>query len=125
MEGCAFAYRHIVDHLGNAGFPIIELRATGGPTKSDVWNQINSDVCGVPIVLIETLSDASIGDAMIAGVGTGVFTSFAEAVKKTVKVGKRYEPIEENVQKYQELFSIYKEIYEGLKGVFKKLSVHG
>jgi xylulokinase len=123
MEGCGFALRHIVDYLSDAGFPISELRATGGPAKSDIWNRINCDVSGVPIVLIETLSDASIGDAMIAGVGTGVFDSFSDAIEKTVKVGKRYDPIDENQKKYDRFFKIYLELYESLGGVFDKLAI--
>ncbi len=123
MEGCAFELRHITDYLKDAGFPVSELRATGGPTKSDIWNQINCDVSGIPVVLVETLSDASVGDAMIAGVGVGLFTGFDEAVEKTVRVGMRYRPIEENTKSYDQFYALYRESYESLTGVFEKLAL--
>lgn len=122
MEGCAFELRHITDYLKDAGFPVSELRATGGPSKSDIWNQINCDVSGIPIVRVETLSDASVGDAMIAGVGTGVFADFNEAVEKTVRVGKRVDPLEKNRELYDQFYGLYRESYESLTGVFEKLA---
>ena len=122
MEGCAFEMRRITDHLKNAGYSVGGLRATGGPAKSDIWNQINCDASGIPIVLIETLSDASVGDAMIAGVGTGVFGDFPEAIAATVKTGKRYATTDGAVKRYHELYSLYLETYAGLKPVFSKLA---
>jgi ribulose kinase len=75
-----------VEYFKSCGYAISDLRTTGGPTKSNVWNQITSDVTGTQITLIDSLSDASLGDAMRAGIGIGVFADFEEAAGKTVRV---------------------------------------
>ena len=61
--------------MAKYGHMIKELRGAGGPTKSDVWNQITSDISGVQLTLIESNADASVGDAMLAAIGTGGFAS--------------------------------------------------
>jgi len=125
MEGVAFSYMSIIDHLEGSGFRISEMRETGEPTKSDLWNQISADICGVPISLIESLAEAPVGDVMIGGVATGIFTSFEDAINKTIKLGKKYEPDPKNKKVYDDLYKINMDLYKGLFDSYSALANTG
>ena len=116
MEGVAFSYRSITEYLEKSGFCINEMRAMGGPTKSDLWNQIVADVCGVPIYLIESLAEAPVGDAMIGGVAVGIFKDFDHAVEKTIRLGSKYEPDPGKRETYRELYNSNKILFNRLYG---------
>jgi xylulokinase len=73
-------------------------------------------------VLKPKVSDASFGSALLAGVGSGVFTDLTDAVEKCCKVEREYRPIEENSKKYIKLFDIYMDIHNGLADIYKELS---
>ena len=60
------------------------------------------------------------GAAILAAVGCGVFDSVEEAAKKLVKVTGTEEPDPELVQKYEERYQEFKELYPALKGFFSK-----
>jgi xylulokinase len=122
MEGVAFEVRNHVGHMAKYGHRITELCGAGGPTRSNVWNQITSDVSGVRLTLIESNADASVGDAMLAAIGTGGFADFADAVAKTVRPGKVFTPNPEMKEFYSKRFEIYMRIYESLCPSFTEMA---
>ena len=118
LEGVAFSYRSIIDYLCENEFTVSEMYATGGPTKSEIWNQISSDVCNIPIFLLDTIAEATVGDAMIAGVACGIFKDFKEAIQKTVKIGKKYYPNIENKKIYSKLYKIEMDLFKTLFPIY-------
>ena len=105
-----------MESVRKTGLSMGKVRIMGGPTKSPVWNQIQADLYGVQA---ETLAipDASVLGAAITGaVGTGLFPGFEEAVNKLVRVDQVYIPNPENTKRYNELYQVYREAYEGLAG---------
>jgi len=58
---------------------------------------------------------------LIAGVGVGVYNSFAEAVNGIVKVKKTIVPGIPNTKKYNQYYRLYKKLYYSLKENFKEL----
>ena len=81
LEGAAFGLRHNLEAAAAAGFRARTLACVGGGARSPVWNQIKADVTGMPIRLPVAATGAPLGDALAAGVGTGVYASFADAVR--------------------------------------------
>ena len=116
MEGIVMEHRDMMESVRKTGLSMGKVRIMGGPTKSPVWNQIQADLYGVQA---ETLAipDASVLGAAITGaVGTGLFPGFEEAVNKLVRVDQVYVPNPENTKRYNELYQVYREAYEGLAG---------
>jgi xylulokinase len=73
MEGTAYALRETTARLAQAGITVQELRLTGGPAESALWNQITADVTGLPVLVPEVSSGAAAyGAALLAGLGVGV-----------------------------------------------------
>jgi len=121
LEGITLELRYCVDLLEKAGVTINELRATGGGSKSDYWMQIKADIMGRPIRVEQVTEASSLGCAMLAGTGTGVYASLDDAVKQLVKPGKTFEPVESNAAYYNDRFGLYMEIYPKLKDLFHRM----
>ena len=62
----------------------------------------------------------ALGAAMLAGVGTGVWRNFEDAVLQTVRVRKTYEPNPETKDVYDRGYESYRKLYENLKDLMKK-----
>jgi len=117
MEGGAFALKHNLDIAESCGGKVKELRAMGGASRSELWTQIKSDVTGKPITVCHSGTETSLGAAILAGVGTGVYKDFDEAVKLTVKITRHHEPNPENRTVYEKNYEVYRKLYENFKDV--------
>jgi xylulokinase len=121
-EGIAFSIRDLLEAARGLGLSFGTIRLMGGGAKSATWRQIIADVTGLVIERTES-GDASFGAALIAGIGTGVFASPADAVEKCVRLLDRTEPDPSRHEFYSELFSIYKTAQAALAEVNHQL--HG
>ncbi len=119
MEGGAFALRHNLEIAEKCGGEVKELRAMGGASLAHIWTQIKADVTGKPITVCHSGTETSLGAAILAGVGTGVYKSFEEAVELTVHATRHHEPEPENKGVYDRNYRIYRKLYEDLKGLMQ------
>jgi xylulokinase len=103
---------------------IRELRITGGATRSQTWNQIQSDITGLTVLKGAVEEATSLGAAILAGVGAGVYKGVAEAAGKMVAITERYTPNRKNSELYSKLFNLYKRTYRALSDerIFEDLS---
>lgn len=120
MEGVAFALKHNLDVAEQAGAEAKVLRAMGGAANSRLWTQIKADVTGKPIAVPASDTATTLGAAILAGVGTGFYSSYEEAVRMTVCETRRHEPDMANHERYRKNYEIYLELYGALKGLMKK-----
>lgn len=112
IEGLAYESRRQVELMEKGtGTKVSSVRMYGGSAVSDIWNQVFSDVLGVPVEIPNTVETTALGAAISAAVGVGLFDSCSEAGDKMVSVRKSYEPDETQVGLYGEF---YAEIYEPL-----------
>lgn len=114
MEGITLEVKDMINSMYACGAKVDEVRILGGPTKSELWNQIQADVYGRPVSTLKMPDAAVLGAAICAGVGVGVFSDIREGVDGMVEIEKTYEPIEQNVKVYEELYDVFCSIYEGL-----------
>ena len=121
MEGVTFALKDSLELIKDKGVKIKEIRAIGGGAKSRVWQQILADILGEEINLLNVEEGPAFGAALIAGVGVGVYDSFAEAVNRIIKVEKTIIPRIENSERYNQYYQLYKKLYYSLKEDFKEL----
>jgi xylulokinase len=100
---------------------IQEVRIIGGGATSALWRQIIADILGVEVFKMER-DDSSLGSAMLAGVGTGLFSSFLQAVEKCTRVVSLIKPDPKRNRQYTRQFAIYKEIQQALVEVNHKIA---
>lgn len=120
MEGVAYALKHNIDIAESAGASVKELLSVGGSANSALWMQIKSDITGKSLAVPFSDTATTLGAALLAGVGIGMYDSFEDAVKETVKITRRYEPDMENRKAYMKNYETYLELYKDLKSIMKK-----
>jgi ribulokinase len=122
MEAVAYAMYDSFRLMKEAGlkfnFPMV---LNEGGAVSRLWRKIITDVFNVPITLVKRRTGAPYGDAILAGVATGIFEDFSVA-KNWVEYVEPMEPNLENHAIYMEYFDLYKKIYEHVKDDFKELA---
>jgi xylulokinase len=115
MEGVALSLKHNIEVAKEVGAKVKVLRSIGGSANSLLWTQIKSDVTGLPIVVPSSDTATTLGAAILAGVGVGMYESFEEAVELTVTPKRQHEPNQEVSDVYKENYKIYLELYNNLK----------
>ena len=119
MEGVAYALRHNLETAEAAGARSETLRAMGGSANSRVWTQIKADVTGRGIEVPASDTATTLGAAILAGVGTGVWPDFEEAARQTVQIRKTYTPDPEKKAAYDRGYETYRQLYEHLKDLME------
>lgn len=94
-----------------SGIKVTSVVFAGGAAKSAIWSGILADVLGIPIKTPVIKEAASLGAAMCAGVGAGVFNDFTEAADVCVKFAEDYEPNIQNHTLYGEIYETWQKIY--------------
>jgi xylulokinase len=122
MEGVAFALRQTLEISLSLGGSVEGIVAAGGGAESDVWRQIQADVFGFPLQRTLLKEQASIGAALLAGVGAGVYKSLDEACRQTVRYGPVTEPNRKYRALYDDLYSQFVQLYPRLREDFHHLS---
>jgi xylulokinase len=115
LEGVAFSLRHNLEVAASAGAEASTLHAVGGAVNSRLWTQIKSDVTNHPIHAAQSDHAATLGAAILAGMGTGVFTSYEDAVTKSVRFTQTHKPNVAHKAVYDERYAEYLALYEHLK----------
>lgn len=115
LEGVAFSLRDSLEIFKESGAEISSIRLGGGGAKSKLWRQIQADVYGKTVEIIEADEGAAFGAAILAGVGAGAWKSVDEACEKTIRVKETVEPDAESVEKLNENYKIYRSLYSALK----------
>lgn len=116
LEGITFSLRDsqelMREHTGKTFNQIVSV---GGGAKNKDWLQMQADIFDTPIVTLSTEQGPGMGAAMIAAVGTGWFKDFEECTDIFVNYQNTIFPIKENVEKYNEIYKIYQEVYPTIK----------
>ncbi|MDR1466100.1 MAG: hypothetical protein LBI40_00545 [Treponema sp.] len=104
------------------GLTINELYIGGGGSKSNFTAQIISDLFNVPVYRTKESENCSLGAAMCAAVGAGIYSDLNEAIDG---MGKNYDvflPNKESHELYESLSkNVIEKLYPALEGILKDL----
>lgn len=115
LEGTAYGVRHNIETFREMGAPPARLVAVGGGANNRLWLQIVSDVTGEEQVVPERTVGASYGDAMLAGLATGVVPDVDTLRSQWVKVAEVIRPGAEAAAVYDASYPVYRDLYEHSK----------
>jgi xylulokinase len=121
MECVSMYFVDSLAALHRSGLEASEFVATGGGAKSDAWLQIEADVLGVRFVRPRITEASALGAAMLAGIGTGVFTSAQDCVARFVERVRVFEPDPARHRLYQEKAILYQQLLPSLHGLLSDL----
>ncbi len=119
LEAVAFMLRRNLDLIRTSGINIKEIRSTGGGASSRLWRQIKSDVCQLPVTTLASDDTALLGDAILAAVAVGTFTSIEEAVKQMVSIADTLTPLSTNIKLYDQAYQQYCRLNDVLDPYFR------
>jgi xylulokinase len=122
LEGVAFSLRDSLEIFKELGVPIERIRLGGGGAKSKLWRQIQADVYGQPVEILEADEGAAFGAAILAGVGAGAWESVDEASDKTIRILERVEPNKDSVDALNRNYESYNLLYSALRPAMKNIT---
>jgi xylulokinase len=117
MEGICYDIRDMLDAMVEGNVPEYStVRLTGGISRSEFWCQMQADIYNRPCETVACEEATALGCAMVAAVGVGVYPDFSTAAKEMVQVTKRYEPNPETVQRYEDAYQTWRQVFRALHG---------
>jgi autoinducer 2 (AI-2) kinase len=90
------------------------VRFAGGPSRGTLWPQVLADVLGIPVEVPPILEATSLGAALCAFVGAGVFANLEEAVAATAREPRHFAPDAANHAIYDEAYARWQGLYGSL-----------
>ena len=131
IEATAYGTRMIIEGFEEAGLKVDITLSGGIPIKNEMLVQVYSDVCNRKIKVVDSTQSSALGAAILGAAAaperiTG-FKNANEAAKKLGKVkDKVWEPNQDNVEIYNELYEEYKTLHgyfgTGINDVMKHLN---
>jgi xylulokinase len=126
LEGSAFALRDILEAMRSAGLEIRRITMVGGGARGALWRQIKADVTGLPVRVPTNVETTATGAAILAAVAAGLYPDCASAARAFVA----HEPAEdmpdaERRAAYDEAYQRYRDVYFGLRPVYRPEAPEG
>ncbi|MEN9443765.1 MAG: hypothetical protein RIS47_655, partial [Bacteroidota bacterium] len=123
IEGIAYALRKGVERTqhttGNEASKII---ISGGGSQSNEIMQLTADILGKTTYRPHTYETSSLGAAVNAAVGLGIYPNHKEAVKFMTRLKDSFHPIPSNTALYNAYYHrAYQHIYPRLYPIFKQI----
>lgn len=121
LEGVIFNLNAILDIYKKVQ-DISKLTVIGGGSKSPEWRQMMADIFNADIIVPNYLQEAtSMGAAVTAGVGVGLFQNFS-VIHDFLKTESVVQPIPENVEQYKKMIPLYDKAYFALEDLYADLA---
>jgi xylulokinase len=121
LEGVSFALRDALTLALSLGATVDSLVIAGGGAESVVWRQILTDVLGLPLKKARQQEQASLGAALLAGVGSGIYEDIAAACH-SIRYDDPTLPNTETHTFYNEAYEQYRTLYPLLNETMHSLS---
>jgi xylulokinase len=121
LEGITFSLNESIEIFRSTGKTIDSIVSIGGGAKNDTWLQMQADIFNAKIEKLTSEQGPGMGAAMLAAYGCGWYPSLKECAEEFIQTAKTYYPIQENVEAYKKLFTIYSQVYSQTKEMNEQL----
>ena len=122
MEGIAYEYscylKALKELLGDISFTSVYV--IGGGSKSPLFNSVKADVLGIPYTTLSKSDTATLGSAVVAGYGAGIYNSIENTIEKMIEKKNEIQPDINNHNIYKKYVPIYEGLFKALEDTFKK-----
>lgn len=121
LEGISFGFYHHLQVMAERGWEVKRVRVANGGARSRLWRQVTADVIGYPLEEVAHHPGSSLGAAFVAGMGVQAFSAWSE-IEKYINLAEVTRPDLDRHEKYRQLFSLYRQLYEDNKESFRRLA---
>jgi len=118
LEGVAYSLRDTLTIFADLKLPTESIRLGGGGARGGLWRQIQADVYGMPVDIVEAEEGPAYGAALLAGVGVGVWSSVDEACDTAVRVATRVQPNSASAAVMNKQYAAYRKLYPALREIY-------
>jgi len=120
LEGSAYFIRQLVER---AEEPLEEIIIVGGGAKSSLWRQIFADVIGVRALVPRILETGTLGAAILAGVGVGLYPGVAEAADTLVQIIGEHIPNPRWRERYDGMYRVYRALEDCVAPLYPQVPI--
>lgn len=124
LEAIAFGFRHHTEVFGDLGIPLERALITNGGSRSTLWKQIHAEVLGTDVTPIVDHPGASLGAAVLAGMGAGAI-GWDEPVGRFSQLGTPVRPDAAKVRVYDDAYRLWRELGDALTPISHALARRG
>ena len=121
IEAAALAIRHVAAPMLAAGIEVDAMRACGGPSRDDGWNQIKADVTGFTVEVPRVRETAAVGAAIVAAVGVEAQPDLPTAIRAMTSIDRRFEPDPARKRRYDHVYEAYVALHPAVAPVLRRL----
>lgn len=122
LEGITFSLNESIDIFRSAGKQIDTVVSIGGGARNAQWLQMQADIFNARVVQLDNEQGPGMGAAMLAAYGCGWFGSLEACAQQFIRTAKVFEPVEEHVGRYEQIFKIYQKVYTQTKELNESLA---
>jgi xylulokinase len=115
LEGVAFSLKDTFILFDELKIPVKAICLGGGGARGSLWRQIQADVYGYPVDLLEAEEGGAFGAALLAGTGVKAWPNVESACAATVRVSETIVP--RNAAVMEEAYKTYQRIYPALQKI--------
>jgi gluconokinase len=98
-----------------------KIQATGGFARSELWRQMMADIFNQKVIVPESFESSCLGAVVLGMYALEEIEDFS-IMSKLVGSTFEHEPIEENIEIYQDLVNIYIRVSRSLEKEYEKMS---
>lgn len=121
LESVAFSLEHNIRTAKEVGAYVGIMNAMGGSANSRLWTQIKADVTGKTMQVPSSDTTTTLGAALLAGVGCGVYQDYEEAVRRTIQITRVQEPDMERHALYEECMERYLKLSKRMQEIYQEV----
>jgi len=122
LEGVTFGMCDAVRIMEGMGIGIKTVRLSGGGARSSFWRQLQADIYNKNVAVINAQEGPAYGVALLAGVGTGIWTDVPQACKAAIRETEKLQPQKAVAKKYAAHHVQYQRLYGVLKDEFARIA---
>jgi FGGY-family pentulose kinase len=124
LESICYGTETVFQAMRSSNFEPQQIMVSGGPTKSDLWMQMHSDVSNMPIAMTKVPEGPVLGSAMLAAVGAGIYPDIQSAAAGMVHTDRVVEPDHARHEEYAFYLDKYIRSYPAMKDLVHETVRH-
>ena len=122
LEGVTFGMNDALAIMQQMKLKIKTVRLSGGGARSAFWRQLQADIYNKPVAVINAQEGPAYGVAILAGVGTGVWSSVPQACKAVIRETEKLQPNRKTSAMYTKHHAQYQQLYASLENDFGRIA---
>lgn len=121
LEGVILSVFTVGVALRDLAGDAVDIRVSGGFSRSAVWRQILADMMGREVLVPESHEASALGAAALALHAMGELDELEE-IKDWIAIRHRQQPNPQHTETYFELYKMYDRLYHKLKDEFDRMA---